>query len=637
MRTATTIREVNSIAKASAKGRRIHGLYRLMGNPDVLWKQAYANVYANKGATTKGVRKNSLDGFSEERVQHIIRTLNAREYQFSPVRRAYIPKRNGKRRPLGIPTGDDKLVQEVVRILLEQIYEPVFSNSSHGFRPGRSCHTALSEIKHSWTGIKWIIEFDIRSFFDSINHDKLVSILEKKVNDKRIITLIKMMLKVGYMEDWKWNPTYSGTPQGGIISPMLANIYLHELDIFVQEKILSFNRGERRAPNPEYRKLTGKIALIKRKIRRILRGQRVMPDTPSLSYLQREEKRLGAMQRQMPFCDSFDSNYKRMRYIRYADDFVIGIIGSKQDAVCLLNEMKTFLNKELHLEVSEEKTGIKHAETGVQFLGYDVKTYKNWSHVKRVTKRLGNKKVVLLKRVNVGSVQLHIPSTRKAKFCAEHHYGEYCTKDIKGRVRLGLIERSDVEILLVYNAEMRGLANYYALATGYKKSLSKLMGKAQYSFFATIAEKHKTTISKVVRKLCLPNGNGYGIKVRMNGTVKTYKLFRLSKHIQPQLTRIADSKPSTAWCRLSRNDLIRRLNANICEYCGKVGGYMEVHHIRSLKDLARGKQVWQRQMSYMRRKTMVLCFDCHHELHGRGLPGWRAKAKTNDIMESRVR
>ena len=159
MRTATTIRGVDSIALASAKGRRINGLYRLMGNPDVLWKQAYANLYANKGATTKGVRKNSLDGFAEERVQHLIRTLNAREYHFSPVRRTYIPKRNGKMRPLGIPTGDDKLVQEVVRILLEQIYEPIFSQDSHGFRSGRSCHTALSSIKHSWTGMKWIIEF----------------------------------------------------------------------------------------------------------------------------------------------------------------------------------------------------------------------------------------------------------------------------------------------------------------------------------------------------------------------------------------------------------------------------------------------------------------------------------------------
>jgi Retron-type reverse transcriptase len=133
---------VEAIAKASSKGRRINGLYRLMGNPEVLWKQAYANLYANKGAITKGVNSNTLDGFSEERVNHLIRTLDAKEYRFTPVRRTYIPKKNGKLRPLGIPTGDDKLVQEVVRILLEQVYEPIFSENSHGFRPAKSCHTA---------------------------------------------------------------------------------------------------------------------------------------------------------------------------------------------------------------------------------------------------------------------------------------------------------------------------------------------------------------------------------------------------------------------------------------------------------------------------------------------------------------
>lgn len=637
MRAATTIREVDSIALASAKGRRINGLYRLMGNPDVLWKQAYANLYANKGATTKGVMKNSLDGFAEERVQHLIRTLNAREYHFSPVRRTYIPKRNGKMRPLGIPTGDDKLVQEVVRILLEQIYEPVFSKDSHGFRPGRSCHTALSSIKHTWTGMKWIIEFDIKGFFDNINHDKLIAILKKKINDKRIINIIKMMLKSGYMEDWRYNQTYSGTPQGGVISPILANIYLHELDMFVQEKILSFNRGEKRGHNPEYRKMAGQLALTRRKIRRILNGQRVSEDTPPLSDLMQRESQQKAILLKTPYCNPFDQDYKRMRYIRYADDFVIGIIGSKQDAVIILKEVTDFLRKELHLEISEEKTGIRHAERGVQFLGYEVKTYKKWNRIKAVSKEVRNKRIISISRVNVGSIQLHVPSTRKAKFCAEHRYGEYCTKDVRAKVRPELMERSDAEILQVYNTEMRGFANYYSLATGYKKSISKLIGKAQYSFFATLAEKHKMKTSKMARKLRLSDGKGYGIKVVIRGIEKTYKLFRLSSHIRPKQTDIADEKAFTGWYRLNRTELIRRLNANVCEYCGKVGGYMEVHHIRSLKDIQRGKQEWQKQMSYMRRKTMVLCIDCHHELHGRGLPGWRQKAKANGIMESRVR
>ena len=188
----------------------------------------YANIYSNAGAMTKGVGDNTLDGFAEERVNNLIKMLKARQYRFTPVRRTYIPKKDGKVRPLGIPTGNDKLVQEVFRILLEQVYEPVFSENSHGFRPNKSCHTALKQVKDKWTGMKWIVEIDIKSFFDSISHEKLVEILEKKIDDKRTVSVIKGMLKAGYMEDWKYNSTYSGTPQGGIISPILANIRSEE-------------------------------------------------------------------------------------------------------------------------------------------------------------------------------------------------------------------------------------------------------------------------------------------------------------------------------------------------------------------------------------------------------------------------
>ena len=240
---------MNSIALASKKGRRVNGLFRLMTNPEVLWKQAYANIYSNKGAITKGVNNNTLDGFSMERVNRLIGMLVDRRYCPKPVKRTYIPKKNGKLRPLGIPTGDDKLVQEVVRMILGQIYEPIFSENSHGFRPEKSCHTALQQVVKTWTGVKWIIEFDIKGFFDNINHSKLIELLQKKIDDARIIGLIRKMLKAGYAEDWKWSSTWSGTPQGGIVSPILANIYLHELDMFMKDMIICFNKGTRRNAN----------------------------------------------------------------------------------------------------------------------------------------------------------------------------------------------------------------------------------------------------------------------------------------------------------------------------------------------------------------------------------------------------
>ena len=222
MLTATVTRRLDALATISKEGKRINGLFRLMEHP-LLWYEAYANIYSNAGAITKGVDGSTLDGFSQARVASIITRLKDGTYRFKPTRRVYIPKANGKKRPLGVPSGDDKLVQEVVRLILERIYEPVFQTSSHGFRPGRSPHTALEQIGQQWTSVKWIIDMDIQSFFDTIDHEVMIAVLEKKIDDARFIALIKAMLVAGYVEDWRFHGTYSGTPQGGIASPILAN------------------------------------------------------------------------------------------------------------------------------------------------------------------------------------------------------------------------------------------------------------------------------------------------------------------------------------------------------------------------------------------------------------------------------
>ena len=210
-------KRLEAITKVSLKGYKIRDLYRLMYNPE-LYYLAYQKIYANKGAITKGIDDNTLDGMSKDRITNLIESLRKGIFQPKAVRRTYIPKKNGKKRPLGIPTGDDKIVQEVARILLERIYEPIFSDSSHGFRPNRSCHTALWKIRKTWNGVKWLIDFDIKGYYDNINHKILMQILEKRIEDKKFLRLIKEMLKAGYMEELKMNRTYSGTIQGGIIS-----------------------------------------------------------------------------------------------------------------------------------------------------------------------------------------------------------------------------------------------------------------------------------------------------------------------------------------------------------------------------------------------------------------------------------
>lgn len=622
MRTETTIKAMNSIAKVSMSGRRVNGLFRLATNPEVLWKQAYANIYSNKGAITKGVDRNTLDGFSEERVNHLIGLLARREYCPKPVRRTYIPKKNGKLRPLGIPTGDDKLVQEVVRILLEQIYEPIFSENSHGFRPGKSCHSALRQVKNVWNGTKWIIEFDIKGFFDNINHNKMIEFLEKKIDDKRIIHIIRQMLKAGYAQDWKYNATWSGTPQGGVISPILANIYLHELDTFMEDMICQFNKGERRKDNPDYKKLCRQMIIINRELRELRQKfKEGKPLNDARKEILRERREIQKKMRVINSRLHVDSEYRRLRYVRYADDFIIGVIGTRKEAESVMLQVKEYINNVLLLEVSEEKTCIADANDGVRFLGYDIKTYTSTK-----TTKIAWGKGTCNRRTISEKMQLHIPSEKMFQYASKNGYGDMAI--FRPKSRPALLRRSDVEILMTYNAEMRGLANYYSLAQGYKTALQRVIGLAQWSFFATLSHKHKSSIGKVARKMKLSAQSGYELKVNINGIPKSYRLFRLKAHEPP---KIHNSNVDTPWdttrFTMTRSELVQRLNANTCEYCGKTGGYMEVHHIKALKDVQGKKQLWQQMMCAMRRKTMVLCVDCHNELHRRDLPYWRAKAR----------
>jgi RNA-directed DNA polymerase len=593
-----------------------------MTNPDILWKQAYANIYPNKGAITKGVNENTLDGFSEERVNQLIGMLATRQYCPKPVRRTYIPKKNGKLRPLGIPTGNDKLVQEVVRILLERVYEPVFSKHSHGFRPGKSCHTALQQVHDVWSGVKWIIEFDIKGFFDNINHAKLVELLERKIDDGRVINVIRKMLKAGYMEGWRYNSTWSGTPQGGVISPILANIYLHELDMFMENMICQFNKGKRRRDNYDHAIQRGRIRDVNKKLLRLKMGLKCRkPEDNIRENLLRKRREIQKLMHKVPSTDLFDTDYRRLRYVRYADDFIIGVIGSREDAEKVMQNVKEFIENELLLEAADDKTCIKSAKERVRFLGYDIRSYTGNKRLKMVSG-----KGTCLKLTMIQKMQLHIPSEKVLQYASKKGYGNMGA--FRPTSRPELLQRSDAEILLIYNSEMRGLVNYYSLAQGYKKSLSKLIGLARMSLFATLGHKHHSSISKIAQQMRLPNNGGYGLRVIVNGKSKLYRLFGLKDHLPPTMhSSNIDNPQNTSWLTLSRTELVQRLNANCCEYCGKVGGYTEVHHIRAMKDVQGKKGLWQEMMSAMNRKTLVLCFNCHKELHSRGLPDWRAKVR----------
>ncbi len=273
-------------------------LYRYLLREDI-YMTAYQKLYSNKGAGTAGIDNDTADGFGEKYVCQLIKELKEQTYKPKPVKRVYIPKRNGKKRPLGIPSFKDKLVQEAMRRILEAIYEPIFSTHSHGFRPSRSCHTALSEIGNSFRGIIWFIEGDIKGCFDNIDHNVLLKILSDKIKDSKFINLVRKFLKAGYMEGWKQYKTYSGTPQGGILSPILANIYLHELDKKVEAMQENFNVPRKRDRSSAYRLKGYEISKLRKRY-----GQ--SSNEAEKKTLLKQIHRLGVELRKLPSKDATD-------------------------------------------------------------------------------------------------------------------------------------------------------------------------------------------------------------------------------------------------------------------------------------------------------------------------------------------
>lgn len=614
-----TNRALDGVSKATLQTNvQVKHLFRIMTHSQDLWMMAYAKIAANSGALTKGVDETTLDGMSKARVDKIIMSLKDGSYEPKPVRRVYIPKKNGKMRPLGVPSSDDKLVQEVVRMLLERIYEPNFSNYSHGFRPNRSCHTALSQLRETWAGTKWIVDMDISGFYDNINHSKMVEILRKKINDEKFIGLIVKFLKAGYLEDWKFNETYSGTPQGGICSPILANIFLHELDVFIAQRIKSFDQGKLRKQSKEYTKLQGKILHRQDKIHVAEKYGGMFPEF--LNELKDVVREMDQQRRKLSFYDVKDDSYKRMKYVRYADDFAISISGSKEDALQMMTEVKEFLKTELLLNVSEEKSGIHHIQEGFNFLGYHIRGQRQ--QTRTVKSRCGFRKdgssYYGVRRTLTYSIGLEVPKEKIWAFCRDKGYLKGDKTPCK---KPTLLHLNEFEIVSTYNAEMRGFANYYALAPASRLFLLEWAGFN--SLIHTLACKRKLTCKQV--RNSLKRGNDYFLPFERKGKTCYTKLFKIKDRLEKKSKYDLDTQPNTGIFTQQKYDLLKRLDKEQCEFCKKQGVPLEVHHIRRLKDLQqkKNKADWEIRMCSQRRKTMVLCRECHDQLHHGGLPSWK--------------
>ena len=579
-------------------------LYRNLYNPE-FYLLAYKNIYANDGSMTPGVDGVTTDGMSLERIDKIIASLKDHSYHPNPARRTYIAKKNNpaKKRPLGIPSGDDKLVQEVVRMILESIYEPTFSDVSHGFRPGKSCHTALVKIQSTFTGAKWFVEGDIQACFDSFDHHVLIEILRRRIKDEAFIGLMWKFLKAGYMEQWKYHKTYTGTPQGSGISPILANIYLNELDKYMEEYKQKFIKPTRTV-NPAHRNMASRIFYYKAKNDKVWN---------TLSAEEQKERarilrQMRTEQRNLPTHPFREVSYKSLQYVRYADDFLIGVVGSREDAERLKQDLAVFLKEKLGLTLSAEKTKITNTAQCARFLNYDIYVSRSQD-----IKRLKNGK---RQRVYYGVVQLRMPHEKWAAKLLE--LGAIrISKDASGKERWKamprgkLMNRTDIEILSRYNAEVRGLYNYYSLA-GNVSTLNHFSSLMKYSMLKTFGSKYRCQVRKIKERY-VKNGEftvPYTTKAGPKEAIYYHSGFR--KQDKPQLGQVdildiykKYSKP---------NSLATRLRSKQCELCSAECGGLVMHQVKRLKDLT-GQYEWEILMRKRHRKTLAVCPSCHAEIH----------------------
>jgi group II intron reverse transcriptase/maturase len=572
-------------------------LYRQLYNPS-LHIMAYERLKSKPGNMTPGIDGKTLDGFGLEDIQKTIILLKKEQYWPTPVRRVYIPKKaKGKYRPLGVPSPRDKIVQECIRLILEAIYELGFQENSHGFRPGRSCHTALESLRRNWVGTKWVIEADITQCFESINHQRLSDILRERIQDDRFINLIGKFLKAGYLENWKYHKTYSGTPQGSVISPILTNVYLDKLDQKLDAICQLYTQGKRREPNQEY------LSLMHQRKQLLSEGEASPKLRKALIGPIREINH--RILQSSPY-EYNDPTYARVKFLRYADDVAIGVIGPKSLAEQIRDEMAAYLKEDLKLDLNQQKTVITHLATEqAHFLGYAFKTAgPRWR--KRNLQRKGSPhNVIQTIKTTSGNITLLMPLKNLSDIQKEYLI------DGQPACRNALINQPIDQIIEHYNGKLRGWYNYYQLAENVCQ-LNYTRYVFRYSLAKTLAHKERSSVSKVFAKygkdITYKKPNGRRVCL-FNQPLKQVKKARVSAI---GIDTLPTWGPKKTQSKLLDN----------CAICGSPE-QIEMHHVRHIRKRGENVQGFTLYMAAINRKQIPVCHKCHQDIHNGKYDGAR--------------
>lgn len=588
-------------------------LYRQMLRRD-MYVLAYENLKSIPGNMTPGTDDETLDGFSEEAIDTLIEQMKGESYQCRPVRESFIPKANGKLRRLGIPCPRDKIVQEVVRMILEAVYDSphgaYFDEHSYGFRRGKSVHSALEEIQTKWSGIIWLVEGDIKSCFDDIDHEILVGILKKKIKDERFLSLIWKLLKAGY-QDLKRarHDSLAGTPQGGIASPILANIYLHELDAFIRQVQAEREKGKERAANKAYKRISD---------RRYRLAKAGKADSE-------EFKRLGVQMRKLPSQDTNDPNFVRIKYVRYADDWLIGIIGSHKLAEEIKDEVGKFLKEKLALTLSQDKTRITRARTEeAEFLGYRIRKGRARDSQKVTTSTNGSGRQ--FKRRSTGmEVVLKAPIDKLIKRLNQRGF---CDGQGTPKHKAGWIAQDEDQVISMYSSINRGIQNFYRPADNWPE-LCRIQYILKYSLAKTLALKKKVPITRIMKS------RDIGVQItNRDGRTRNIVFFRNS-----DWTIKRDAFKNYPEIDLVRMQVRLRTRSKLglpCVVCGDPNK-VQMHHVRHIRKMDGNEpRGFTRVMMALNRKQVPVCKACHEKIHRGDYDGLGLKDLAYDLRKVKI-
>lgn len=570
-------------------------------------------------ARTKNNVSPGLDGvvkanFTDRKLNSLFKELKSQKFKPSPVKRVNIPKPDGGTRPLGIASQKDKVVQAAILNLLEPILEDVFLDCSYGERPNQNCHSALKHIKTKWQNVTWIIKIDLQKYFDTINHDILLSMLEKYC-DQALIELIRKLLKSGYIDFYNHPNNFEksevGTPQGSLISPILSNLVLHPFDCFVKNELLpEWNRGNERKFISGYqtrKRLTSEEAKAVESLN--LKGAK-----EAIERLKHNEW----VKQGLPTRDPKDETFRRMGYVRYVNDFIIGFTGTKTEAEEIKSRIEFFLADELKLKTNKAKSYIFHSsDRGIKYLGFYIR-YLPWNKVVIDSSKPykdGSGIGYQLKATAINQVQLRIPVEELMRRAADRGYAKVRKDGISIRAtscrKLSSLE--DKQIVQRFSSIIRGLIEYYSPANK-RSDLWQIASLYRKSCALTLADKHKLkTAAKVFKQ--------YGPNLKISDPIHKKETVLFYPTTLRTTANFKLNKPGISLANINIDPIEGSYKSNkkmakICQWPGcKNTDDLEEHHVNPVINI-KGKnlsqyEIWLRKKA---RKTITLCRDHHLEV-----------------------